>query len=136
MFKFSLQVLRSVAAVVVGYLVIVAGTTLAFEVWLGGVGYYESPPQELLLASVAAVISGLAGGFVAAWLSNRRPLLHAVGVLAFLIADTTYVLAYGISKEPVWFSLLSALTLMVSTVVGGLINRQLPRRRDPLSRAA
>ncbi len=135
MFKLSLQVLRSIAAVVVGYMVIVAGTTLAFEVWLGGVGYHESPPRELLLASVAAVLSGLSGGFVAAWLSNRKPFLHAVGVLAFLIADTTYVITSGISKEPLWFSLLSSLTLMVSTVLGGLIQRQLRQRRNTLSRA-
>ncbi|HKY06479.1 MAG TPA: hypothetical protein VJQ56_16395, partial [Blastocatellia bacterium] len=115
MLKLSLQILRSIAAAVAGYMVIVAGTTLAFEVWLGGVGYHESPPYELLLASGAAVLSGLSGGFVAAWVANRQPLFHAIGVLAFLIADTTYVLTSGISKEPLWFSLLSSLTLMAST---------------------
>jgi hypothetical protein len=56
-----LRAARSLAAVIAGYAVIVAGTILAFEVWLGGVGYYKSSTPVLAVASLAAFASGLGG---------------------------------------------------------------------------
>src|SRR5687767_14761074 len=53
-----LRALRSVAAVLAGYAVIVAGTTLAFETLLGGIGYYKSSGTVLAIASVAAFVVG------------------------------------------------------------------------------
>ncbi len=54
--------LRSLFAVVAGFLVIALGTTLTFTVWLGGIGFHKSGPTELALATVGALASGLAGG--------------------------------------------------------------------------
>ena len=73
--------LRSLFAVVAGFLVIALGTTLTFEVWLGGIGFHKSGPTELALATVGALASGLAGGLVAALVAGRRPLLHAAALL-------------------------------------------------------
>jgi hypothetical protein len=63
----TLQGLRSLGAALAGYMVIVAGTTLTFTVWLGSVGY-TSPPHKIILGSGGAVLSGLCGGYLAAWL--------------------------------------------------------------------
>ncbi len=98
---------------------IVVGTILTFETWLGGFGYHESSPGELLLGSLGAALSGLAGGLVAGLFAGRRPLLHALGVLVFLIIDTIYVLTSGISSDPLWFDLGGSGTLMVTALLGG-----------------
>ena len=129
-----LRGLRSVGAVIAGYLVIAVGTTLTFETWLGGIGYYKSTPAVLALATVGAFLSGLAGGVVAAWLGDRRPLLHATAVLVPLTLDTAYVLFSGISNDPFWFDLGGGATLMVAAVLGGFLIQTFQRgsRADPL----
>lgn len=126
----AVRILRTVAAVVAGYAVIVAGTTLTLEVLLGGFGYYESSRLELAAASVGAVVSGLAGGFVAAWIGGRHPVRHALGVLIPLTIDTAFVLTSGISSDPLWFDSIASVTLMASTVVGGLLFARLFAARD------
>ncbi len=128
-----LPLLRSLLAIVAGYFVIVLGTTFAFEALLGGIGYHESSPGELALATLGAGLSGLAGGLTAAWVAGRRPLLHAALVLIPLALDTTYVLTSGISDDPIWFDLGGGLTLMAAAVLGGYL---LERRRAQRPAAA
>lgn len=117
----AVQILRSLAAVIAGYLVIVAGTVLTFETMLGGIGYTKSSPTELALATLGALVSGLAGGMTAAWLAGRRPFLHAVGLLVPLGLDTAYVIFSGISSDPVWFDLGGSATLVVGALLGGYV---------------
>jgi hypothetical protein len=118
-----IRAVRSIAAVAAGYAVIVVGTILAFEVWLGGIGYYKSSTAVLAIASLAAFVSGFSGGYVAAWLGGRPQLFHAAGVLLPLILDTTYVVTSGVSSDPLWYDLVGALTLMVAAVFGGYVRQ-------------
>lgn len=121
----GLRILRTVAAVVAGYAVIVAGTTLTIEVLLGGISYYESSKLHLAAATVGAVASGIAGGFVAAWIGGHHPVRHALGVLIPLWIDTAFVLTSGISNDPLWFDAVGSATLMGSAIVGGLLRARL-----------
>ena len=57
-----ISVLRSISAIVVGYLVVAAGTILTFNVLIGQVTV-NSNPTKLLIGTVGAAISGLVGGF-------------------------------------------------------------------------
>src|SRR5512134_3634210 len=124
-----LRALRSVAAVLAGYAVIVAGTTLAFESLLGGIGYYESSRTVLAIASVAAFVVGFSGGFVSAWVGGRPRLLHAAGLLVPLGIDTTFVVASGVSSDPLWYDLAGSLTLVVAALGGGCVCELIARRR-------
>ena len=116
-----LQAMRSLGAVLVGYLVIALGTTLAFEVCLGGIGYYTSTTKILALATLGALASGFAGGLTAAWLAGRRPLLHAAAILVPIALDTTYVITSGISDDPVWFDLGGSASLVVAALFAGYL---------------
>ena len=116
--------LRSVAAVVGGYAVVAAGTILTFNVLVGQVTVNSSPLQ-LMLGTTGAVISGLAGGMVAAMVAPKLPLLHAAGVLILLAIDTASVLAKG--AGPVWFDLAGSCILGLAVLAGGWITA---RRRD------
>jgi hypothetical protein len=130
-----LRALRSVAAVLAGYAVIVAGTTLAFESLLGGIGYYKSSRTVLAIASVAAFVVGFCGGFVAAWVGGRPRLLHAAGLLIPLAIDTTFVVTSGVSSDPLWYDLAGSLTLVVAALAGGHVCEIVARRRVVLPAA-
>lgn len=113
------QILREGLAAVVGYAVIVALTTLGLEVWMEGVELWGASLATQLQATFVAVVSGLAGGAVAA-LVGGRPLRDAALVLIFLVLDTAYVVLVFESPAPAWFRLMGSLTLMAATLAGGL----------------
>lgn len=117
--------LRSVAAVVGGYAVIMLFTTLGFKP-LGVIVPVDAPPLTLFLGALVAIVSGLLGGATAAGVAGRAPVAHATAVLLFLFLDTAIVLSRP-SKGPVWFDLLGAATLMLATIAGGVLWKQRAR---------
>lgn len=126
-------ILRYLAAMIVGYAVIAIGTTLTFEVWLGGISYHTSTASTLALATFGALASGLAGGYAAAWIGGRRPTSHAAVVLIFLTIDTVFVVTSGISNDPLAFDLAASVGLMAATVLGGWVRKRSIGRPQPVT---
>jgi hypothetical protein len=118
--------LRSVAAVVGGYLVVGAGTILTFNVLVGQVTV-DSNPRQMILGTIGAVLAGIAGGVVAGVVAPRFPFGHAAAVLLFLAIDTASVLAKG--SGPAWFDLAGSGILVISVLFGGWIIAETARRR-------
>ena len=109
---------RSVAAVVGGYLTVALGTILTFNVLVGQLTV-DSGPLQLLLGTIGAALSGLAGGLVAGIVAPRFPFAHAAGVLIFLIIDTVSVVAKG--PGPIWFDLAGSSVRAITVLIGGWI---------------
>lgn len=122
--------LRLLAAGVVGYAVIVALTTLGFVHWLDDADLYRGGRLLQLQGMLVALVSGLAGGGVAALIGGRRPFLHTLAVLPFLVADTIYVLFFFPRTAPAWFDLAGSLTLMAATLAAGWLAGRWRHRRS------
>jgi hypothetical protein len=118
--------LRSVAAVVGGYLIVAAGTILTFNVLVGQVTV-QSNPRQMILGTIGAVLAGIAGGVAAGIVAPRFPFGHAAAVLLFLALDTASVLAKG--TGPAWFDLTGSVILAISVLLGGWIIAETARRR-------
>jgi hypothetical protein len=112
------SVFRSVAAVVGGYLTVALGTILTFNVLVGQMTV-DSGPLQLILGTIGAVLSGLAGGLVAGIVAPRFPFVHAAGILILLIIDTASVVAKG--PGPLWFDLAGSSVLAITVLIGGWI---------------
>ena len=112
--------LRSVVAVVGGYLIVVAGTILTFNVLVGQVTV-DSNPGQMILGTIGAMFAGIAGGVVAGVVAPRFPLGHAAAVLLFLALDTASVLAKG--TGPAWFDLAGSGILAISVLFRWLDHR-------------
>lgn len=110
--------LRSVAAVIAGYAVIVIGTVLTLTVILDDVSYAEATLGQHTFGAVGTVASGLAAGWICSWIARRRPIAHSLGVVAILTVEMTWILTQGIGPNPAWFDALGGATLMIATVVG------------------
>lgn len=122
------RIIRSIAAPIAGYAVIVVGTTTSFRL-AHGINL-QSPLSHLIFGTMGVLASGIAGGWVAAWVGGRRPVAHAVSVLIFLLIDSTTVLFFRQRHDPLWFGVMSALGLMAATVAGGFLRGALARRRQ------
>jgi len=115
----AIRIIRSIAAPIVGYAVIVLGTTLSFSL-AHGINL-ESPPLNFALGTLGILASGLMGGYVAGWVGGRKPVAHATSVLIFLLIDSTTVLFFRKREDPLWFGIMTALGLMAATVAGGFV---------------
>jgi hypothetical protein len=128
-----LKFLRSIVSVVVGYTVIVLCTVVGFRP-LGGIIHLHAPPRTQAAGALVAIISGLLGGLITAFVAGRYPVRHAAAVLIFLCIDTGVVLSRP-SPDPHWFDLAGAATLMLATVCGGVLYSYLTSRlRNPGAR--
>jgi hypothetical protein len=122
------RVLRALAAMIIGYGVIVVLTSLGFNVVLGGQPIYGASTVVLASGMLVAVISGLAGGYVAGLIGPMRGLMNATLVLLPLSVDTVFVLFfYGRSNAPSWFDAMASATLMLFTLGGGFLSSELVR---------
>jgi hypothetical protein len=122
-----LKILRSLASILFGYIVIVVCTIVGFKP-LGGIVHLQAPLHIQAAGALVAIVSGLMGGVAAALVGGRHPVRHAAGVLIFLCVDTAVVLSRG-STDPVWFDLSGSATLMLATVSGGVLYHLVTRRR-------
>ena len=122
-----LKILRSLASVLLGYVVIVVCTIVGFKP-LGGIVHLQAPLRIQAAGALVAIVSGLMGGVAAALVAGRHPVLHAAGVLVLLCVDTAVVLSRG-STDPVWFDLSGSVILMLATVCGGVLYRLVTRHR-------
>jgi hypothetical protein len=116
----ALGALRSLGAALSGYVAIIVSTTVGFGS-LGGIVHLAAPLRLHLLATAVAIVSGLLGGMVAAWVGGRLPIQHALGAAAFVAAETIVLLSAMPSADPLWFDLLGAATLFTATVAGGFL---------------
>ena len=122
-----LKILRSLASILLGYIVIVVCTLVGFKP-LGVIVHLQAPLRIQAAGALVAILSGMMGGVAAAFVAGRHPVRHAAGVLVFLLIDTGVVLSRG-STDPVWFDLSGSATLMLATVFGGVLYHLMTRRR-------
>jgi hypothetical protein len=113
-----IALLRSVAAVVLGYVVFAASAFAVFR--LSGQAPHAPASVPFMLGTIASgVMFAAAGGYIAAWLAGRRPLAHAVAVALLLAAGALASLASTLGRGAIW-SQVSALALMApAAVLGG-----------------
>jgi len=126
--KLIILIVRGLAAMIIGYAVIVLLTSLGFNGVLGGRPLYGGSPIDLAGGMMVAIISGLAGGCIAGFIGAGRGILNAALVLVPLTGDTIYVLFFfKKSTAPFWFDALASGTLMACTVLGGILRERIKR---------
>ena len=125
-----IRIVRGVAAMMIGYVIIVVLTSLGFNGVLGGRPLYGGSLSDSAAGMMIAVVSGLVGGCTAGFVGAGRQVLNATLVLIPLTGDTIYVLFFfKRNTAPFWFDVLASGTLMTCTVLGGLLSERVGRRR-------
>jgi hypothetical protein len=108
---------RSVLAVIVGYLIFALSAFAFFQI--SGQRPQQAAPMPIMLGSIAfGMVFALLGGYVAAWLAQRRPLAHGVAVAAVLALGAAISLLSTLGKGAIW-SQAAALMLMAPCAVFG-----------------
>jgi len=117
------RVLRSMAAVVGGYFVMVVLITLVQETWLGGVSWQRSSPGVLFVAGTFTFLAAVVGGLVAGLVAGRSALAHGLLMCGIALIETTVLILTGRVEGPLWFDLMAAGSLLVGILLGALLHR-------------
>ena len=122
-----MKAMRSIAAIVIGYAVMVAGAWFGQESVFPGTEY-GSPVLEVLTVGVlTSVLAGM-GGVVTAILAPSRPYLHLLPMAVLISIETILLYVTGRVTGPLWFELLAGASLIAGTVIGAWVALQARRR--------
>jgi len=113
-----MRILRSILAVVIGYMVF-AVSAFAFFQLSGRPPHQEAPFSFVVVSVVYGMAFAALGGYLAAWLSGRRPLAHAVAVAAVLALGATASLLGTLGKGAVWSQVAALVFMAPCAVLGG-----------------
>ena len=122
-----MKAMRSIAAIVIGYAVMVAGAWFGQESVFPGTEY-GSPVLEVLTVGVLTSVRAGMGGVVTAILAPSRPYLHLLPMAVLISIETVLLYVSGRVTGPLWFELLAGASLIAGTVIGAWVALQLKRR--------
>jgi len=121
--------LRSVLAVVAGYIAMMLAVTTFFSVvifLLLGVKPGERPPVDpptwlTVLELATTPVLAAVGGYVCAWIARRREMRHAYALMAVVVVMNIVTLVAEAGMRPAW----SVLGLGILGCIGVLLGARL-----------
>lgn len=134
-----LRILRSTGAVFAGLLATVL-LSVATDAALQASGLFPREGSRMTAALFALalayrIVYGAVGGYVAAWLAPRRPLLLGLvlGSIGLLLSLLGLVATWGKESEygPMWYPLLLVLIAVPSTWLGARLRSALATQVQP-----
>ena len=110
-----MRIVRGILGFLAGYAIVVLTTEFGFRL-LPDRPLHSGRPLIMLGAAVVAIVAGLAGGAVAAWIARNR----VVGALVLipLIAETIWLLFIREGEPQTWLDAAAALTLLAAVAAG------------------
>jgi len=110
--------LRSIGAVVAGYLVIAIAIMVLF--FIAFPDRNVVPSQGFMLFSlVYGFIFGVLGGYVCGLIAGQSEVKHAAAIAVIGIILSLVSMAFAAAKEPMWYQLANMVVLTAAVLIGG-----------------
>lgn len=113
-----LSILRGIAAIIVGYAIIVIFAILFQDVSFGGLSLAKSPWHHLLIGGSMTVVGALIAGYVMPIIANRQPYIYAWILAIWVLAEGIYLWVAGITTNPLLFDIAASSSLSIGVLVG------------------
>ena len=110
-----MRIVRGILGFLIGYAIVVLTTEFGFRLFPDR-PLHSGKPMIMIGAAIVAIVAGLAGGAVAAWIARNR-IIGAL-VLIPLIAETIWLLFIQTRHPQNWLDAAAALTLLAAVAAG------------------
>ncbi|MFL6759530.1 hypothetical protein [Sphingomonas sp.] len=118
--KIALQAVRSSLAIIVGEVLLYAGTWFVQERIFHHVTYSDKA-ATLFGAGLLTPLAAIVAGFAVAAIAGTRPYLHLVPMCALIVAETAYLYSRGLVDGPIWFEASAGLSLILGALLGAYL---------------
>lgn len=115
------HILRIILAVVAGEFLLVLLTTIAQETIFGGISYTHSPTSHLILGGAGTFLAAFIAGLAAYLVVRRQSLIPNIVISLLILAESTWLIFYRPSPDPLWFELMASFSLLVGVWLGVLV---------------
>lgn len=105
-------------AIIVGYVIVIMGTSVIWFILPGKGGLNESAMWELLVGNLLIIAVGFLSGTVAEGISKRRNLSCSILISIILLIETFTFVSKGNTNDPLWFIGLEYLILITGIIYG------------------
>ena len=112
------KLLRTVAGVVCGYLLMGLLIILVQEVWFGGVEWGKTPLGVLTIAGLFTCVAAAVGAVTASAIARPTGRVAAAIMSCLVVVETTTLIVTGTVTGPLWVDLLAAASLIVAILLG------------------
>ena len=115
-----MKTVRSIAAIVTGYLIFGISAGLLFRAAQRD-PHAPAPATFLILSTLYGLVFACLGGYVAARIAQRLELLHAV-ILALLMATVALISLFAeLGRGSVWSQIAALLFMAPAAALGGMV---------------
>ncbi len=111
------KLLRTVAGVVCGYLLMGLLITLVQDVWFGGVEWGKTPLGDLTIAGFFTCVAAAIGAVTATAIARPTGRVAAAIMSCLVVLEMTTLIVTGTVAGSLWFELLAAASLIVAIVL-------------------
>ena len=115
-----MQALRSIAAVILGYLMFALSAVLSFRI-SGQAPHAPAKAATTPTRMWASMIPNGAGGYVAALLAGRKPAAHGIAVALLLALGAAVSLVSTIGHGAIWSQVAALLVMAPGAAFGGWV---------------
>jgi len=116
---------KTILATVLGEVALVLLTTVAQEVIYNGISYRSSPMPDILIGGMLTVMAAVLSGVIASYIGGKENYWPHGFISILIIAEMTYLILSGLTKDPLWFDILAGLSLVTGVWVGFMIRRNI-----------
>lgn len=115
--------LRSIGAVVAGYLVIAIAIIVMFVIAfpdptvIPGMGF-------MIFSLIYGFLFGILGGWVCGLIAQRAEVKHAAVIAAIGILISVLTMIFAPAKEPMWYQIANMVLLTIALLIGGWLRTQ------------
>ncbi len=112
------RIARIFLAVIAGEAALVLLTTVAQEVLFNGIDYYTSSRSDMILGGLATLLAAVIAGAIAAIIPKDRIHIPPLVISMIILLEVSYLYTAGILTGPLWFDVLSGLSLVAGIWMG------------------
>jgi hypothetical protein len=122
--------IRSVLGVVIGYVVFAAPAVVLFHV-TGQPPHAEASVPFMVGATLYGMAFAALGGYLSAWIANRRLVAHASATAVVLALGAAVSLAATLGKGAIWSQVCAIAFMAPAAAAGGWVRLRIGNRAKP-----
>lgn len=127
------NILRSLGAIILGEIALILFAFIAQEILFDGIRYNSATTFELGFGGLATFFAAVLAGIVARLVNRNYNYIVPLVISILITLETTYLITTNFTKDPVWFDIAGASSLVIGVWLGFMFKELLLKNKPKLT---